>query len=441
MLAGFELTPFDAAAILIVIAAVLGYINARVLKLPSSIGLTVMGAVASLLVVGIDRVVPGSRFGRDVVSFIEAIDFHTTLMNGMLSFLLFAGALHVEWAEVRRGRWPIVILSTVGTMLSTVITGFGFRLLCELVGLSIPLSWALVFGALISPTDPVAVIGVLKRAKVSPTLEATVAGESLFNDGIGVVIFAILLSVALGSEPLSLSNAAYLFALEAGGGIVLGLVIGWLGFRAMSKIDEYNVEVMITLAVVMGGYAVASQLHVSGPVAMAVAGLIIGSESVVCTMSDLTRDYLLKFWTVIDDLLNAVLFLLIGLVVVTIPWDPRFLVLGLMTVPLVLLARATAVAGLMAGLRPFLNLGRLAVPTLVWGGLRGGISIALALGLPSGTARSIALSATYVVVLFSVIVQGGTIARLVRRMQRSDHERKTVALSRAHIEPPAKSTG
>jgi CPA1 family monovalent cation:H+ antiporter len=427
MLSSFELTPFDAAAILIVIAAVLGYINARLLKLPSSIGLTVMGAVASLLVVGIDRLIPGSNFGHEVVSFIEAIDFHTTLMNGMLSFLLFAGALHVEWAEVRRGRWPIVILSTVGTMLSTVIIGLGFRLLCGLVGLSIPLSWALVFGALISPTDPVAVIGVLKRAKVSPTLEATVAGESLFNDGVGVVIFAILLSVALGSEPLSLSNAAYLFALQAGGGIVLGLAIGWLGFQAMRKIDEYNVEVMITLAVVMGGYAVASRLHVSGPVAMAVAGLIIGSEPVVCSMSDLTRDYLLKFWTVIDDLLNAVLFLLIGLVVVTIPWDPRFLVLGVMTIPLVLIARATAVAGLMAGLRPFLNLGRLAVPTLVWGGLRGGISIALALGLPGGPARSIALSATYVVVLFSVIVQGGTIARLVRRMQRSDKERKTEA--------------
>ncbi|RZM32211.1 MAG: sodium:proton antiporter [Sphingomonas sp.] len=412
------LTPFDAAAILIVLAAVLGYFNHRVLKLPSSIGLTIMGAVASLLVVGIDQLLPGSQVGEQVVGFIAGIDFHTTLMDGMLSFLLFAGALHVKWDDMRRGRWPIIVLSTVGVVLSTAVIGGGFHLIAGWLGLAVPLIWCLVFGALISPTDPVAVMGILGRAKVSPTLKATVAGESLFNDGVGVVVFAILLEAALGTEPLSFGHGAALFLQEAGGGVLLGLAAGWIGYRAMRSIDEYNVEVMISLAVVMGGYALAAQLHISGPVAMAVAGLLIGNKGVADAMSDTTRDYLLKFWALIDDILNAVLFLLIGLEVVTIPWDPRLIALGLAAIPLVLLARGIAVVAPLAVLRPILSLGRLAPLTLIWGGLRGGISVALALGLPDGPARSIALAATYIVVLFSVIVQGGTIERVLARAER-----------------------
>ena len=397
------------------LAAVLGYFNHRVLKLPSSIGLTIMGAVASLLVVGLDRLLPGSRFGEQVVGFIAGIDFHTTLMDGMLSFLLFAGALHVKWDEMRRGRWPIVVLSTVGVVLSTAVIGGGFHFIAGWLGLAVPLIWCFVFGALISPTDPVAVMGILGRAEVSPTLKATVAGESLFNDGVGVVVFAILLEAALGSERLSLGHGAILFVQEAGGGILLGLAAGWIGYCAMRSIDEYNVEVMISLAVVMGGYALASQLHISGPVAMAVAGLLIGNKGVAKAMSDITRDYLLKFWALIDDILNAVLFLLIGLEVVTIPWDPRLIALGIAAIPLVLLARGIAVVAPLFVLRPILSLGRLAPVTLIWGGLRGGISVALALGLPDGPARSIALAATYIVVLFSVIVQGGTIERVLHR--------------------------
>ena len=412
------LTPFDAAAILIVLAAALGYVNYRFLKLPSSIGLTIMGAVASLLVVGIDQLLPGSQAGEQVVGFIAGIDFHTTLMDGMLSFLLFAGALHVKWDDMRRGRWPIVVLSTVGVVLSTALIGGGFHLIAGWIGLAVPLIWCLVFGALISPTDPVAVMGILGRAEVSPTLKATVAGESLFNDGVGVVVFAILLEAALGSEPLSLGHGAALFLQEAGGGVLLGLAAGWIGYRAMRSIDEYNVEAMISLAVVMGGYALAAQLHISGPVAMAVAGLLIGNKGVADAMSDTTRDYLLKFWALIDDILNAVLFLLIGLEVVTISWDPRLIALGFAAVPLVLLARGIAVVAPLTILRPILSLGRFAPLTLIWGGLRGGISVALALGLPDGPARSIALAATYIVVLFSVIVQGGTIERVLAGAQR-----------------------
>ena len=414
MIHGIAITPFDAAAILIVLAAALGYINHRFLHLPQTIGLTVMGAIASLMVVGLDRLLPGSGLGHEIVAFIAGIDFHRTLMDGMLSFLLFAGALHIDWSEMRRGRWAILILSTIGVIASTVIVGVGFRFVGGLMGFDIPLIWALVFGALISPTDPVAVMAIMRQAAVPPTLEATVAGESLFNDGVGVVVFAILLAAATGTEAFSVGNAAHLFGIEAGGGILLGLVTGWIAFRAMRSIDDYQVEVMISLAVVMGGYAVASWLHVSGPVAMAVAGLIIGNHGVAHAMSDTTRDYLLKFWALIDNILNAVLFLLIGLEVITIPSDARLIVLGVAAIPLVLFARGIAVLLPLAALRPFLSLGNLAPVTLIWGGLRGGISVALALGLPEGPARAFALAATYIVVLFSVIVQGGTIERLLR---------------------------
>ncbi len=403
---------------LIVLAAALGYLNHRLFKLPSSVGLTIMGAVASLLVIAFDAMMPGSTLAPTVEGFLTGIDFHETLMEGMLSFLLFAGALHVDWIEMRKGRWPILILSTIGVLLSTTIVGFGFMLLTNAMGVSVPLIWCFVFGALISPTDPVAVMAVLKRAAVPPTLQATVAGESLFNDGVGVVLFAILLSIALGTEPFSLAHAATDFLQEAGGGILLGLAIGWVAFRAMRSIDDYNVEVMISLAVVMGGYSLAHFIHVSGPVAMAVAGLVIGNAAVSFAMSDTTRDYLLKFWALIDEILNAVLFLLIGLEVIAIAGDPRLLLLGLIAIPLVIFARILAVGAPLLAMRPILNMGKLALPTLVWGGLRGGISVALALSLPEGPLRTIILAATYVIVLFSVIIQGGSVGWLIARLSR-----------------------
>jgi CPA1 family monovalent cation:H+ antiporter len=411
------LSPFDAAAILMVLAACLGYLNHRVLKLPSSIGLTVMGAVASLLVLLIDAL-SGSSLSPQVLQFLSSIDFHATLMEGMLSFLLFAGALHVDWTEMRRGRWLILALSTIGVVLSTVIVGFGFSLLANLAGLSIPLIWCFVFGALISPTDPVAVMSVLKRAAVPPTLQATVAGESLFNDGVGVVVFTILLAVATGTVPFSFSHATMAFLQEAGGGVVLGLLIGWIAYRAMRSIDEYNVEVMISLAVVMGGYSFAHYIHVSGPVAMAVAGLVIGNAAVANAMSDTTQDYLLKFWALIDEILNAVLFLLIGLEVIAIAGDYKLLFLGLLTIPLVIGARILAVGGPLVAMRPWLNLGPIAMPILVWGGLRGGISVALALSLPEGPERTIILAATYLIVLFAVIIQGGSVSWLIAKMSK-----------------------
>ncbi|MEP6763700.1 MAG: sodium:proton antiporter [Gemmatimonadaceae bacterium] len=422
-----SLTPFDAAAILIVLAASLGYINHRFLKLPSSVGLTIMGAISSLIVIALDRMMPSSGLSQMVVRFLASIDFQTTLMDGMLSFLLFAGALHVDWAEMRRGRLPILVLSTVGVLLSTAIVGGGFWWLSSLFGVSVPLSWCLVFGALISPTDPVAVMAVLQRAAVPPTLRAVVAGESLFNDGVGVVVFSILLASALGAQSFSVGRASVVFIQEAGGGALLGLVVGWIAFRAMRSIDEYSVEVLITLAVVMGGYSLAHWIHVSGPVAMAVAGLIIGNHGMAFAMSDVTRDYLVKFWVVIDEILNAVLFLLIGLEVIAIAPSGRILVIGALCVLLVLIARFVSVVVPLAAMRPFFSLGSLGTPTLVWGGLRGGISIALALALPESAVRTTILSATYAVVMFAVIVQGGTVGLLIKRLTNTPSDSLTPA--------------
>ena len=412
-----QLNAFDAASFLIVLAAALGYLNHRYLKLPSTVGLTVMGAVASMLVVLYDRLLPASTLAEQLSGFLRELDFHATLMEGMLSFLLFAGAMHVDWAHMRKGRWPILVFSTAGVMISTVLVGFAFQALTGLLGISIPLIWCFVFGALISPTDPVAVMGVMKRAAMPDTLQATVAGESLFNDGVGVVVFSILLSIALGTEPFTISLAASHFAQEALGGGALGLAAGWIAFRAMHSIDDYNIEVMISLAVVMGGYSLALALHVSGPVAMAVAGLVIGNHGVTHAMSDVTRDYLIKFWALIDEILNAVLFLLIGLEVITLALEGRLVLAGLGAIIIVMAARAISVGLPLRAMRRAIDMGPLAFPTLVWGGLRGGISVALALSLPESEIRTALLVSTYAVVLFAVIIQGGTIGILIERIK------------------------
>lgn len=410
------LAPFDIAAVLILIAAVLGYANHRFLKLPSAVGLTLMGALASLTIIGIGAAFPSWGVTPMVERFLADIDFHATLMEGMLSFLLFAGALHVDWSHMRANRLLVFSLATFGVLISTGIVGVGTWWIAQAMGFSIPLAWTLVFGALISPTDPVAVMAILKRAAVPPSLQATVAGESLFNDGVGVVIFAILLAVATGADQFSWTHAASDFAREALGGVAFGLVIGWIAFRAMESIDDYSVEVMISLALVMAGYSLAHAIHVSGPVAMAVAGLFIGNAGMARAMSDTTRDYLVKFWELIDEILNAVLFLLIGLEVVLITGQPRLLVFGLAAIPLGLLARWLSVSVPLTLLRSRIDLGRLAVPTLVWGGLRGGISIALALSLPASPSRTPIVAATFMIVLFSVIIQGGSVGWLIGRL-------------------------
>ncbi|PZO50711.1 MAG: sodium:proton antiporter [Alphaproteobacteria bacterium] len=407
-------SPFDIAAILITLAAVLSWINHRVLKLPSSVGLALMGAIASLIVLLIDAAFPSARLGEAAREFLASIDFRLTLMDGMLSFLLFAGALHVDLGDLRRHTWQVGVLSTVGVVTSTLLVGLGLKAITSLGGVDVPLLWCFLFGALISPTDPVAVMGAMKGGGTPRGLQATISGESLFNDGVGVVVFSIIAAAAMSGADFSLAHGAELFLKEALGGAALGLAVGWIAYRAMRAIDDYPVELLITLATVMGGYALAQEIHVSGPVAMAVAGLLIGNQGVAFAMSDTTRDYVIKFWALVDEVLNAVLFLLIGLEGVALIGEPGLLVFGLAAIPLVLAARAFSVGApllLWTKSLPF----RATFPVMVWGGLRGGISIALALSLPLGEHKDLLITATYIVVLFSVLVQGATIGRVIKQ--------------------------
>ena len=334
---------FDVAAILITLAAALSWLNHKFLKLPSTVGLALMGALASLILLAVDASTPSFLIGEAVREFLAGIDFETALMQGMLSFLLFAGALHVDIGDLKRHGLQVGILSTVGVLASTLIVGYGFFWIAALAGFKVSLIWCLVFGALISPTDPVAVLGAMKGSATPRGLQATIAGESLFNDGVGVVIFSIILGAATSGGGLSLPDAGSLFVIEAVGGAALGLAVGWIGYAAMKAIDDYPVELLITLAMVMGGYSLAQNLHISGPVAMAVAGLLIGNRGVAYAMSDTTRDHVIKFWGLVDEVLNAVLFLLIGLEGIVLLGQPQLLIVAIAAIPLVLLARAGSV--------------------------------------------------------------------------------------------------
>jgi len=410
------LGPFDVAAAVVFCAAVFGYVNHRFIGLRQTTGLTIMGALASLAIVAVNALWPGVSLARELVGSIRAIDFHATVMDGLLSFLLFAGALHIDLQTMRRSAWAIGLITISGVLLSTALIGGAAWLALYLVGIPMPLIWCLVFGALISPTDPVAVLGILKSAKVPPSLEATVAGESLFNDGVGIVIFTLLLGMATGAEDVSVPGAGRLFAVEALGGATLGMAAGWTAFLALRSIDDHNLEVLITLALVMGGYALAHSLGVNGPIAMAVAGLIIGNHGRRFAMSNNTRDHVNKFWSLIDETLNAVLFLLIGVEVVVILEDWRLVLIGVAAIPITLAARALSVGAPMLVLKHGGSLPSGSYSILVIGGVRGGISIALALALPDGFEKHVIVLATYVVVMFSVIVQASVVGATARRL-------------------------
>jgi CPA1 family monovalent cation:H+ antiporter len=406
---------FAIASIVVVAAATAGYLNHLTFKLPQTIALTLTGAVASIVVVIVDAVFPALALSRTIRGFLDAIDFKTALLNVMLSFLLFAGALHIDLHQMRRGQWPIAILSTVGVVISTAVVAGGFAAITRLFGIEVPFAWCLVFGALISPTDPVAVIALLQPSAAPKLLKTTVAAESLFNDGVGVVVFTILFAAAAGGGAIGPLQGLEMFAVEAFGGAALGLALGLVGYWAMRSIEDYVTEALITVAIVMGGYALAVPLGVSGPVAMAVAGLVIGNFAVTQAMTEITRDHLMKFWDLIDHILNAALFLLIGLQGLALLASPGLFLVGAACVPLVLIARGLSVAPPLLVWRRLLGFGQ-AFPLLTWGGLRGGIGIAMALALPPGSTRDVILVATYVVVMFSVIVQGSTMERLIRRI-------------------------
>ncbi len=411
------MTLFEIAGVLLVLAALFGVINHHFLRLPHAIGMVVIALFASLGVLGIDLAAPSLGLGRAVTGMLRGIDFNVALMQGMLSFLLFAGALHVDFSELAARKWAIGALATLGVLLSTFIVGTGMWFLLGLLGLSIPYAYALVFGALISPTDPVAVLGVLKTVSVPKPLEAKIAGESLFNDGVGVVVFAILAALAAG-DAMGPGDVGILFAEEALGGALLGGVAGYVAYRAMRGIDDYALEVLITLALVVGTYTLAYKLNTSGPIAVVVAGLFIGNHGVKHAMSETTRDHLSKFWELIDEILNSVLFLLIGLEVLVVGFDLRFAWAALGAVPLVLGARFISVGVPIALLSLKHEFTKGAIPVLTWGGLRGGISVALALSLPESAEKNLILVMTYGVVIFSIVVQGVSVKKVVEKTVR-----------------------
>lgn len=408
---------FNLIALLITLAAVFGYINYRWLRFPHTIGLVIISLAVSVVVLAVDAFLPALGLETSVRRTLIDIDFEETLMKGALSFLLFAGALHVDLESLLSRRWVISLLATVGIVTSTLIVSglmfFGFRTF----GFEIPLAYCFVFGALISPTDPVAVMGILKDVKIPETLEAKIAGESLFNDGVGVVLFTVLASVAVGGDEhgsVSIGGAAELLAVEGIGGIALGLAAGYSAYRAMRTIDQHTLEVLITVSLVMATYAVATRLHVSGPLAVVVAGLFIGNHGKQFAMSQTTREHIDTFWSVLDEILNSLLFLAIGFEVIAVTITGQIVGAGLLAIPVVLFARFVSVAGpiTVLGLRKEFTRG--AIPVLTWGGLRGGISVALALSLPPSEVKPVLLATTYAVVIFSIVIQGLTIERVVR---------------------------
>ncbi|WP_306261680.1 sodium:proton antiporter [Pararhizobium sp. IMCC21322] len=405
------------ASLLIVLAGAFGAINYLFLKLPSTIGILVVALFASLAVIASDALFPALTVEEQIRAQVLEVDFSDALLEGMLGLLLFAGALHVKLSDLRKA-WPVIsLMATVGIGLSTAIVGFGFSWFTGM-----PLMIALVFGALISPTDPVAVLGVLREAELPKSLETKIAGESLFNDGVGYVVFLVLIGLAFptgDSQGSGLADAAKLFVQEALGGAVLGLVLGWLTFRVMRLIDDYSLEVLITLGLAFGGYELAVWLHVSAPIMAVCAGLLIGDIGTKHGMSEETRQYVDAFWKMIDEILNAVLFLMIGFEVFAVAFETDFLIAGFMAIFLSLLARLIAVSVPVLMLKPFREFSDGVIPIMTWGGLKGGISVALALSLPDGEWKPVILTATYIVVIFSIIVQGLTVTRLAERVGRA----------------------
>jgi CPA1 family monovalent cation:H+ antiporter len=412
----------DFAAILFTLAAVFGYLNLKLFKLPTTIGIMLIGLLLSILLLVLRDAVPMIPEAAD--RFVESIDFNEALMEGMLSYLLFAGALHVNLGDLASQTRLVGILASFGVVASTLLIGTAAFQLFPLFGFEVPFLWCLVFGALISPTDPVAVLAILKTAGAPKSLETKITGESLFNDGVGVVVYLAVLGLALGGQGDHAGGGAAdilkLFVVEAGGGMLWGLAIGLAAYYMLRSIDNYQIEILITLALVTAGYRLASHWHLSGPLAMVVAGLLIGNHGRLFAMSESTREHLDMFWELVDEILNAVLFLLIGLELFVLDLSGQALLAGAVLIVVVLAARFVAVSIPVLALKRKRTFTPGVILILTWGGLRGGISVALALGIPKAAehadVRSVILVATYVIVVFSIAVQGLSLKRLVAKV-------------------------
>lgn len=411
---------YNIITLVIVLAAFFGYINHRFIKLPGTIGIMIISLVASLVVVAIGNVFP--QFFYKTIEAIGIIDFQTIIMKIMLSFLLFAAAIRIDIKKLKKERLSIATFSTIGVIISTFVIGSLMFATTSFLGLSVNYLSCLLFGALISPTDPLAVISILRKANIPSSLETKISGESLFNDGVALVLFITFYEIAqLGVDHISIGKIAWLFIKEAGGGLLFGAILGYFGYVALKSIDNYGLEVMITLAIVMGGYSFANTLHISGPLAMVVAGLITGNKSLDEAVKDTTRDYIQKFWNMIDKLMNAILFLLIGFEMLIVPFNLTLLWLGCITILIVLFGRFVSVSLPIVFLK-YDSFAKNTIPILTWGALRGGISVALALSVPQEMHGNMFVSLTYIVVLFSIIVQGLTIGRFAKQLAQNDKQ-------------------
>ncbi|MCQ8818770.1 sodium:proton antiporter [Pseudoalteromonas agarivorans] len=410
------LSIFEISAIFLSITALLAYINHRFIGLPTTIGVMVISLLVSIVAIflgflGFDELIDYE------VSLLGQLNFTHVLLDGMLSMLLFAGALHVNVSDLRRYKLPIGILACVGTLISTVIIATALYVVVPLLGFNLSFIWCLLFGALISPTDPIAVMGILRSAGAPKSIETVIAGESLFNDGIGVVVFALLLGILTSGDMPTTYSVAHTLAVEAGGGIIFGFILGAALNYLLKAIDSYQEEVLLTLAGVIGGYALASHWHLSGPLAMVMVGLMVGNHGRNLAMSDKTRHYVDLFWELIDEILNAILFVLIGLEVVMIVYSANLLVAGVLTILIALCARLIVVGLTTTIFNKQLELPSGAWKVLTWGGLRGGISVALVLQLPDGAQRNILLALTYAVVVFSILVQGLSVGKVAKSIK------------------------
>lgn len=411
------MTVLGFTAILLTFSSIFGFINLRLLRMPNSIGVLVMALLVSLVVILVDPMVDGVALRDGARHLLETVNLPATLMDGVLSFLLFAGSLHVDIGHLWNRKWTVLLLAIAGTLIAVVLLGGGMWCVFAVAGRPIPLVWCVVLGAMLAPTDPVAVVGMLKRIGLPPGLQAIFAGESLFNDGVGVVVFGVAIGVAAGDSELATpSGIALSFLREAVGGGIAGLAAGWLTLQMMKQIDDYNLELTMSLALASGIYALANALHLSGPIAVVFAGLIVGSQTGRNVMSDITHQHLMTFWSLIDEVLNTLLFLLIGLEAVAVPTEHQYWLAAAAAVPLALGVRAISVflPTILLHLRNPNRWSGLAV--LTWGGLRGGISVSLALALPASPEREPLLTVCYAVVVFSIIIQGLTMQPLAKRL-------------------------
>ncbi len=408
-------------ALVLICVTIFGYLNHKFLRLPLTVGLVIIALVSGLSLVLLDGLFPSMKVSDIVSGWLDEIDFNRTLMNGMLSFLLFAGALHVDLAGLIKAKFQVSLLATVGVLISTVINGTCFYYISSAFGYNLDYLYCLIFGVIVSPTDPVAVLALLKRLKVPKRLESMIGGESLFNDGVAVVVFSVLLTIAFGSSTghshgnMGANAIVGLFLKEAFGGALLGLIGGYVTFILMKNIDDYVIEVVATLALVTGAYSIALSLHISGPIAMVIAGVFIGNTGKKFAMSEKTREHLTDFWHLIDEILNAALFILIGFQVIVLSSDSTVLFISILAVFVAVLARYVAVSIPLIFLSTILAKERGEIIILTWAGLKGGISIALALSLPDMEIKPIIVTAAYAVVVFSILIQGLTIERVINR--------------------------